>query len=90
MVRAAKEATAAYAESMAIYKQLVAEYPDRPEFRLGLAKSHSNLGGLIVGVVESLGALALPGSLKELVIYAVFLLVLLFRPEGLMTAAARR
>jgi branched-chain amino acid transport system permease protein len=48
------------------------------------------LGGLIVGVVESLGALAFPGSLKELVIYGVFLLVLLFRPEGLMTAAARR
>jgi branched-chain amino acid transport system permease protein len=48
------------------------------------------LGGLIVGVVENLGAVALPGSLKELLIYAVFLLVLLFRPEGLMAHRAGR
>jgi branched-chain amino acid transport system permease protein len=47
------------------------------------------LGGLIVGVVESLGAVALPGSLKELVIYAAFLLVLLLRPEGLLGGRAR-
>jgi branched-chain amino acid transport system permease protein len=47
------------------------------------------LGGLIVGVVESLGAVALPGSLKELLIYAVFLLVLLLRPEGLFAGAGR-
>ena len=47
------------------------------------------LGGLIVGVVESLGAVLLAGSLKELVIYAAFLLVLLLRPEGLLGLRGR-
>ena len=41
------------------------------------------VGGLIVGVGESIGALLLPGSFKELVIYAIFVLVLLYRPTGL-------
>ena len=44
------------------------------------------VGGMVVGVVESLGAVFLPGSLKELLIYAVFLLALAVRPEGLLTA----
>jgi branched-chain amino acid transport system permease protein len=48
------------------------------------------LGGVIVGVVESLGAVFLPGSLKELLIYAVFLLVLVLRPEGLLAPRGRR
>lgn len=41
------------------------------------------VGGLVVGVAESLGALLLPGSLKEMVVYVLFLLVLLYRPTGL-------
>ena len=41
------------------------------------------LGGLIVGLAESLGAAFLPGSLKQLVVFALFVLVLLFRPAGL-------
>jgi branched-chain amino acid transport system permease protein len=41
------------------------------------------LGGLIVGLAESLGATMLPGSLKQLVVFALFVLVLLFRPAGL-------
>ena len=41
------------------------------------------LGGLIVGLAESLGAALLPGSLKQLVVFALFVLVLLFRPAGL-------
>jgi branched-chain amino acid transport system permease protein len=41
------------------------------------------LGGLLVGVVESLGAAVLPGSLKQLPIFVLFVLVLLFRPTGL-------
>jgi branched-chain amino acid transport system permease protein len=41
------------------------------------------LGGFIVGLAESLGATLLPGSLKLLVVFAIFVLVLLFRPAGL-------
>jgi branched-chain amino acid transport system permease protein len=41
------------------------------------------LGGLIVGLAESLGAALLPGSLKQFVVFVIFVLVLLFRPEGL-------
>src|SRR6266849_2818486 len=41
------------------------------------------LGGLIVGLAESLGATLLPGSLKQLVVFGLFVLVLLFRPAGL-------
>jgi branched-chain amino acid transport system permease protein len=41
------------------------------------------LGGFIVGLAESLGATLLPGSLKQLVVFAIFVLVLLFRPAGL-------
>jgi branched-chain amino acid transport system permease protein len=41
------------------------------------------LGGLLVGLAESLGAAVLPGSLKQLPIFALFVLVLLFRPTGL-------
>ena len=41
------------------------------------------LGGFLVGLTESIGAALLPGSLKQLPIYALFVLVLLFRPNGL-------
>jgi branched-chain amino acid transport system permease protein len=41
------------------------------------------LGGFLVGLAESIGAAILPGSLKQLPIYALFVLVLLFRPNGL-------
>jgi branched-chain amino acid transport system permease protein len=41
------------------------------------------LGGFLVGLAESLGATLLPGSLKQLVVFALFVLVLLFRPAGL-------
>ena len=41
------------------------------------------LGGLIVGLAESLGAALLPGSLKQLVVFMIFAAVLLLRPEGL-------
>jgi branched-chain amino acid transport system permease protein len=41
------------------------------------------LGGLIVGLAESLGAAFLPGSLKQFVVFVIFVLVLLFRPQGL-------
>ena len=41
------------------------------------------LGGFVIGLAESIGAAVLPGSLKQLPIFALFVLVLLFRPAGL-------
>jgi branched-chain amino acid transport system permease protein len=41
------------------------------------------LGGLIIGVVEALGASFLPGSLKDVIIFSIFALVLLYKPTGL-------
>jgi branched-chain amino acid transport system permease protein len=41
-------------------------------------------GGFLVGLAESLGAALLPGSLKQLPIFVLFVLVLLFRPTGLL------
>jgi branched-chain amino acid transport system permease protein len=48
------------------------------------------LGGLIVGLAESLGAALLPGSLKQLVVFVIFVLVLLFRPQGLFGGSRDR
>jgi branched-chain amino acid transport system permease protein len=41
------------------------------------------VGGIIIGLAESVGAAFLPGQLKQLIIYFIFILVLLFKPEGL-------
>jgi len=41
------------------------------------------LGGFLVGLAESLGGVLLPGSLKQLPIFVLFVLILLFRPTGL-------
>ena len=41
------------------------------------------ISGFIVGVAESLGALFLPGSLKQIVPYLIFVCILIFKPEGL-------
>jgi branched-chain amino acid transport system permease protein len=41
------------------------------------------VGGLILGVFEAMGAIFLSGSLKMLIIYLIFFLVLLFKPTGL-------
>jgi branched-chain amino acid transport system permease protein len=43
-------------------------------------------GGLLVGVVESLGGLFLGESLGQIGIFAIFIAVLLFRPQGLFGA----
>ncbi len=44
------------------------------------------LGGLLIGVVESLGGLYLGESLGQIGIFGIFILVLLFRPQGLFGA----
>jgi branched-chain amino acid transport system permease protein len=46
------------------------------------------LGGLLIGVVESLGGLLLGESLGQMGIFAIFIAVLLFRPQGLLGARA--
>jgi branched-chain amino acid transport system permease protein len=46
------------------------------------------LGGLLIGVVESLGGLFLGESLGQIGIFALFIAVLLFRPTGLFGARA--
>ena len=46
------------------------------------------LGGLFIGVVESLSGLYLGESLGQIGIFVIFILVLLFRPTGLFGAKA--
>ncbi|MCC7106873.1 MAG: branched-chain amino acid ABC transporter permease [Chloroflexi bacterium] len=41
------------------------------------------VGGFIVGLGEAFGELVIPGSMKQLVTYAILVLVLLVRPTGL-------
>ncbi len=42
-------------------------------------------GGILLGVVESFGGFFLTGGWADTISYAVFLLVLMFRPEGLFS-----
>jgi branched-chain amino acid transport system permease protein len=42
------------------------------------------LGGVIIGVTESLSAVYVASGLKELVVFVLFLLLLLFKPAGLL------
>ena len=43
------------------------------------------VGGLVIGLVESLGEVLLPApSMKQMATFSVFLLILLIRPQGLM------
>jgi branched-chain amino acid transport system permease protein len=42
------------------------------------------VGGLIVGLAESIGAAFFPGQIKQFIIYFIFILVLLFKPQGLL------
>jgi branched-chain amino acid transport system permease protein len=44
-------------------------------------------GGILLGVIESLGAFILTGGWADVISYAVFLLVLMFKPEGLFVRA---
>jgi branched-chain amino acid transport system permease protein len=42
------------------------------------------VGGLLVGISEALGAVILVPSLKEIVSFVLLVLILLFRPQGLV------
>jgi branched-chain amino acid transport system permease protein len=48
------------------------------------------LGGLTIGLVQQLSALFLPNQLQNTAIFVCFLLIILFKPEGLFGRAARR
>jgi branched-chain amino acid transport system permease protein len=41
------------------------------------------VGGFLIGVTESLGAIILPGSTGQLIPFSLFIIVLLFKPSGL-------
>ena len=44
----------------------------------------ATLGGLLIGVAESIGGLYFGSGWKDVVVFVLFLLVLLFRPAGLL------
>ena len=44
----------------------------------------ATLGGIVIGAAESLAAVYVSAGLKELFVFVLFLLVLLFRPAGLL------
>lgn len=41
------------------------------------------IGGFIIGLTESLGAVMLPGSVGQIIPFSLFVIVLLFKPTGL-------
>jgi len=41
-------------------------------------------GGLIIGIAESFGAIFMPGSLKQVSVYVIFIIILIFKPTGLL------
>ena len=44
------------------------------------------VGGVVIGLVQTVGALYLPGTGSLILVFAVFVLVLLFRPQGMFGA----
>jgi branched-chain amino acid transport system permease protein len=40
-------------------------------------------GGIIIGVADAVGAMLLPGSMKAIISFILFILILLFKPNGL-------
>ncbi|MQA60235.1 MAG: branched-chain amino acid ABC transporter permease [Actinophytocola sp.] len=41
------------------------------------------VGGIVIGLVQTVGALYLPGTGSLILVFAVFVIVLLFRPQGI-------
>ena len=48
------------------------------------------LGGMLIGVVQQMATLVLPQQLQNAVIFVVFLLVILLRPQGIFGRVAER
>ena len=47
------------------------------------------VAGLIIGMTESIGASILPGSLSRVLTFGIFIVVLLFRPQGIFGGKQR-
>ena len=43
------------------------------------------IGGLIIGLTENVGAAILPGSLSRVFTFGIFILVLIFKPQGILS-----
>jgi branched-chain amino acid transport system permease protein len=41
------------------------------------------VGGLIIGLADSVGAMILPGAMKSIITFVLFIIILLLRPTGL-------
>ena len=41
------------------------------------------LGGLMIGLAESLGTLIIPGGQKQIITFSLFIIIMLFKPHGL-------
>ena len=48
------------------------------------------LGGLVIGLAESIEATYHPGAMQQFVTYIIFILTLLFRPAGLLGERVHR
>ena len=48
------------------------------------------LGGLLIGVAESMGGAVMSGTWKDIVTFVLFILVLMFRPTGILGGAAKK
>jgi branched-chain amino acid transport system permease protein len=46
------------------------------------------LGGILLGMIESTGSYVFTGGWADAISYAVFLVVLMFKPEGLFIRAS--
>ena len=46
----------------------------------------ATVGGLVIGLVQTVGSLYLPGTGSLILVFAVFVLVLFFRPQGMFGA----
>ena len=48
------------------------------------------LGGIILGLIESLSSFFVPGGWTDGIVYVVFLIVLMFKPEGLLVRSVKK
>jgi branched-chain amino acid transport system permease protein len=48
------------------------------------------VGGVVVGIIQSVSALLLPIQLQNLVLFIIFIAVLAFRPQGLISSGFKR
>ena len=47
------------------------------------------LGGLVIGISEAFGTIYLSATLGSLMPYVIFVLIMLFRPQGLTLGSSR-